>query len=94
LATFGWKSLEANPKLEVDTGEGYSTLAVVLQYQGVVRLAGITAALKLPAGFEAQIPVADERNNYGIALSSYHGNIFPSQGVVLYFSLNHFNSLN
>jgi hypothetical protein len=86
--TYGWKSLEANPYLEVDTGEGYSTLAVVLQYQGVVRLAGITAALKLPAGFEAQIPVADERNNYGIALSSYHGNIFPSQGVVLYFSLN------
>jgi hypothetical protein len=84
----GWRALEANPKLEVDTGEGYSTLAVVLQYQGVVRLAGITAALKLPAGFEAQIPVADDRNNYGIALSSYHGNIFPSQGVVLYFSLN------
>jgi hypothetical protein len=87
-ATYGWKSLEANPKLEVDTGEGYSTLAVVLQYQGVVRLAGITAALKLPAGFEAQIPVADDRNNYRIALSSYHGNIFPSQGIVLYFSLN------
>ena len=84
----GWRALEANPKLEVDTGEGYSTLAVVLQYQGVVRLAGITAALKLPAGFEAQIPIADDRNNYGIALSSYHGNIFPSQGVVLYFSLN------
>ena len=84
----GWPDLRANPKLEVDTGEGYSTLAVVLQYQGVVRLAGITAALKLPAGFEAQIPVSDDRNNYGIALSSYHGNIFPSQGVVLYFSLN------
>jgi hypothetical protein len=84
----GWPAIEANPKLEVDTGEGYSTLAVVLQYQGVVRLAGITAALKLPAGFEAQIPVADDRNNYGIALSSYRGNIFPSQGVVLYFSLN------
>jgi hypothetical protein len=37
-----------NPKLEVDTNEGYSTLAVVLQYEGVVNLAGITAALKLP----------------------------------------------
>src|ERR1700739_1599519 len=41
-------SLPPNPKLEVDTNEGYSTLAVALQYQGVVQLAGIAAALKLP----------------------------------------------
>src|SRR5215469_11343024 len=45
--------LDPNQKLEVDTKEGYSTLAVVLQYQGVVDLAGVTAALKLPAGFHA-----------------------------------------
>src|SRR5215831_13742497 len=44
-------SLPPNPKLEVDTNEGFSTLAVVLQYEGVVDLAGITAALKLPTGF-------------------------------------------
>src|SRR5215469_13112832 len=42
-----WSNLDANPKLEVDTGEGFSTLAVVLQYEGVVELAGITAAVKL-----------------------------------------------
>ncbi len=56
-------SLPPNQKLEVDTNEGPSTLAVVLQYQGVVDLAGITAALKLPAGFKAQLPLTDDRNN-------------------------------
>jgi hypothetical protein len=40
-------SLPPNTKLEVDTNEGFSTLAVALQYQGVVDLAGTTAALKL-----------------------------------------------
>ncbi|MGC2682838.1 MAG: hypothetical protein WA323_13310, partial [Candidatus Nitrosopolaris sp.] len=50
-------SLPPNPKLEVDTNEGFSTLAVVLQYEGVVDLAGITAALKLPTGFKAQYPL-------------------------------------
>jgi hypothetical protein len=48
-------SLPPNEKLEVDTDEGPSTLAVVLQYQGVVHLAGVTAALKLPAGFKAML---------------------------------------
>jgi len=38
----------------VDTNEGFSTLAVVLEYEGVVDLAGITAALKLSTGFKAQ----------------------------------------
>ena len=80
-------SLPPNQKLEVDTNEGYSTLAVVLQYQGVVNLAGITAALKLPTGFKA-LPLTDDRNNYNIALSSYRGHIYPSQGIVLYFSVN------
>ena len=40
-------SLPPNQKVEVDTNEGFSTLAVVLQYEGVVELAGITAAVKL-----------------------------------------------
>ena len=83
-----WSNLGANPKLEVDTGEGFSTLAVVLQYEGVVELAGITAALKLPSGIVAQLPLTDDRNNYDIALSSYRGHIYPSQGIVLYFSVN------
>jgi hypothetical protein len=72
----------------VDTGEGYSTLAVVLQYQGVVDLAGITAALKLPSGFKAKFPLTDDPKRFDIALSSYRGHIYPSQGVVLYFSIN------
>jgi hypothetical protein len=74
-----------NPKLKVDTNEGPQTLAVVLQYQGVVNLAGVTAALKLPAGFKAQLPLTDDRNRFDIALSSFTGNIVPGQGVTLYF---------
>jgi len=80
-------SLDPNPKLEVDTKEGLSTLAVVLQYQGVVDLAGVTAALKLPTGFKAQYPLTDDRNNYNVALSNYRGHIYPSQGIVLYFPM-------
>jgi hypothetical protein len=81
-------SLPPNQKVEVDTNEGPSTLAVVLQYEGVVDLAGITAALKLPTGFKAQLPLIDDRTNFNIALSSYRGHIYPSQGIVLYFSVN------
>jgi hypothetical protein len=80
-------SLPPNTKLEVDTNEGFSTLAVVLQYEGVVDLAGITAALKLPTGFKAQYPLTDDRTNYDIALSDYRGHIYPSQGIVLYFPM-------
>ena len=80
-------SLNPNQKLEVDTNEGYSTLAVVLQYEGVVNLAGITAALKLPTGFKAQLPLTDDRTNYDIALSNYRGHIYPGQGIVLYFPM-------
>ncbi|MGC1929930.1 MAG: hypothetical protein WA667_13215 [Candidatus Nitrosopolaris sp.] len=83
-----WPNLMANPKVEVDAGEGFSTLAVVLQYEGVVNLAGITAALKLPLGFKAQLPLTEDMNNYNIVLSSYRGHIYPSQGIVLYFSLD------
>jgi hypothetical protein len=87
------KFLSANPlppnqKLEVDTNEGFSTLSIVLQYEGVVDLAGITAALKLPTGFKAQYPLTDDRSNFDIALSSYRGHIYPGQGIVLYFSVN------
>jgi hypothetical protein len=81
-------SLPPNQKLEVDTNEGPSTLAVVLQYEGVVNLAGITAALKLPAGFKALFPLTDDRTYFDIAPSSYRGHIYPGQGIVLYFSVN------
>ena len=95
-------SLPPNEKLEVDTDEGPSTLAVVLQYQGVVNLAGVTAALKLPTGFKAILPLTTDRisfsssnltnylsnqSRFDIALSSYRGHIYPSQGIVLYFSM-------
>jgi hypothetical protein len=78
----------SNLQTEVDKGEGYSTLAVVLQYEGVVNLAGITAALKLPIGFQAEYPLTDDRNNFDIAISNYDGGIRPSQEVVLYFPLD------
>lgn len=61
------------------------------------------AALKLPIGFKALLPLTSDRislsssnlTNYlsnqtsiaTIALSSYRGHIFPSQGIVLYFSV-------
>jgi hypothetical protein len=80
--------LGPNVKEEVDTNEGPQTLAVVLQYQGVVNLAGVTAALKLPAGFKAQLPLTDDRNRFDIALSNYRGHIYPGQGIVLYFSVD------
>src|SRR5215469_9836725 len=79
--------LPPNEKLEVDTDEGPSTLAVVLQYQGVVNLAGLTAAMKLPTGFKATLPLISDKNRFDIALSSYAGHIYPSQGIVLYFSM-------
>jgi hypothetical protein len=80
-------SLPPNQKLEVDTNEGPSTLAVVLQYEGVVHLAGITAALKLPTGFKATLPLTSDRNRFDIALSDYRGHIYPGQGIVLYFPM-------
>jgi hypothetical protein len=81
-------SLPPNPQVEVDTNEGFSTLAVVLQYEGVVDIAGVTAALKLPTGFKAQYPLTDDRTNFDIALSDYRGHIYPGQGIVLYFPVN------
>ena len=76
-----------NTKEEVDTNEGQNTLAVQLQYQGVVPLAGVTAALKLPAGFRAATPLTDDPHRYDISLSNYRGTIVPGQGIVLYFTL-------
>jgi hypothetical protein len=78
----------SNLQLEADAGDGYSTLAVVLQYEGVVDSAGITAALKLPSGFKAEFPLTSDRNNHDIALSNYDGPISPSQEIVLYFPAN------
>jgi hypothetical protein len=78
----------SNLQLEADAGDGYSTLAVVLQYEGVVNLDGITAALKLPTGFKAQFPLTSDRNNHDIALSNYDGHISPSQEIVLYFPMS------
>ena len=51
-----------NVKQEVDTNEGQKTLAIQLQYQGVLPLAGVTAGLKLPAGFRASNPLTDDPN--------------------------------
>ena len=76
-----------NQKIEVYPNEGSQTLAVVLQYEGFVDLAGVTGALKLPAGFKATLPLTSDKNRFDIALSNYRGHIYPSQGIVLYFSI-------
>ena len=82
-------SLPPNRKIEVPPNDASHTLAVVLQYEGVVDLAGVSAALKLPAGagFKASALTSD-KNSTNIALSSYRGHIYPSQGIVLYFSID------
>lgn len=77
-----------NAKQEVDTNEGSNSLAIQLQYEGVLPLAGVTAALKLPAGFKASIPLTDDPTRFDIALSAYRGTIVTGQGITLYFSMN------
>ncbi|MGB8935068.1 MAG: hypothetical protein WCC17_08180 [Candidatus Nitrosopolaris sp.] len=76
-----------NVKQQVDTNEGQNSIAIQLQYQGVVKLEGVTAALKLPTGFKASIPLIDDPNRWDIALSQYRGNIIPGQGITLYFTV-------
>ncbi len=80
-------SQSPNQKIEVYPDEGSQTLAVVLQYEGVVDLAGVTGALKLPAGFKATLPLTSDKNRFDISLSNYRGHIYPSQGIVLYFPI-------
>src|SRR5215467_13021887 len=77
-----------NVKQEVDTNEGQNSLAIQLQYQGVVPLIGVTAALKLPAGFKAAYPLTDDPTRYDIALAQYRGTVVPGQGITLYFTMN------
>jgi hypothetical protein len=77
-----------NVKQEVDTNEGQNTLALQLQYQGVLPLDGVTAALKLPFGFKAAYPLTDDPTRWDIALSAYRGVLVPGQGITLYFTLN------
>ena len=79
--------LPPNQKIDVYPNEGSQALAVVLQYEGVVDLAGVTGALKLPTGFKATLPLTSDKNRIDISLSSYRGHIFPSQAVVLYFPI-------
>ncbi|HYV52542.1 MAG TPA: hypothetical protein VE971_04540, partial [Candidatus Eisenbacteria bacterium] len=77
-----------NVKQEVDTDEGQKILAIQLQYQGVLPLTGVTAALKLPAGFKASVPLTDAPNRWDIALAQYRGTVVPGQGITLYFPMN------
>jgi hypothetical protein len=77
-----------NVKQEVDTNEGQNSLAIELQYQGVLPLSGVTAALKLPAGFKAAYPLTDDPTRWDIALSQFRGVILPGQGITLYFTMN------
>ena len=51
-------------------------------------LTGVTAALKLPAGFKATAPLTDAPNRWDIALAQWRGVVLPGQGITLYFMLN------
>ncbi|HXX98466.1 MAG TPA: hypothetical protein VEL11_15270 [Candidatus Bathyarchaeia archaeon] len=64
------------------------TVAIQLQYQGVLPLAGVTAALKLPAGFKAAYPLTDAPDRWDIALANWRGTIVLGQGITLYFTMN------
>jgi hypothetical protein len=77
----------ANVKQEVDTNEGQNSIAIQLQYEGVLPLDGVTAALKLPAGFKASVPLTDAPNRWDIALAQYRGIVVPGQGITLYFTV-------
>ncbi len=83
-------SVSTSPlNIEVDRDEGYATLVVILQYEGVARLAGISAALRLPSGFAAQLPLENDKNNYNIALSNNADTeIKPGDSVGFCFPLN------
>jgi hypothetical protein len=79
----------SNLNIEVDRDEGYATLVIMLQYEGVVPLEGISAALRLPSGFAAQLPLETDRNDYSIALSNIAAKpIVPGDSVALCFPLN------
>ena len=70
-------------RVEVDSGEGDSVLAIVLVNRGFVDLTSITAQLDLPTGFESII--SPEQEGFNIVLSSYDGQIDPGQTFILYF---------
>jgi hypothetical protein len=79
---------DPNQNLETDTNQGPTTLAVRLQYEGDVQLAGLTAAMKLPHGFNSTLPLLHNLKRFDIAFSNYIGDIYPGQGVTLYFPVN------
>ena len=79
---------DPNQNLETDINQGPTTLALSLQYEGVVQLAGLTAAIKLPHGFNSTLPLLHNTKRFDIAFSNYIGDIYPGQGVALYFPVN------
>ncbi len=83
----GASSHPSNIPIETDNGYGPVTLAIELQYEGVVQLTGITAALKLPPGFVSNLPLIHDQHRYDISFSNYRGHIYPGQGIVLYFPI-------
>ncbi len=83
----GADSQPSNPRAEVDSGDGLSTYVISLKYKGVVQLAGITAALKLPKGFKSEFPLIHNSKRYDIAFSEYRGHIYPGEGIALYFNI-------
>jgi hypothetical protein len=80
--TAGYKESGEYPYAETTSGDT-ATLAVLLQYQGVVSVGGLSAALKLPSGFQTWGQGYD--GNYNFAFSSYGRQVHPNDAIVLCF---------
>jgi hypothetical protein len=83
--SFGFFGTNIPTPIETDRDGGPNTLSVVLHYEGVNDLEGITAALRLPPGFEPFLPPAYNINRNDIAFSSYQGNITHGHTIILNF---------
>ncbi|MDQ3903818.1 MAG: hypothetical protein M3247_09300 [Thermoproteota archaeon] len=76
---------------EVGTGEGPSTLVVVLVNRGFSDISGVTGSLQLPSEFQ---PIINPRRSSipgvasNAALTTYNGIVSAGQTFTLYFAVN------
>lgn len=89
----GYDTTNALGQIETDINGGPNVLAVVLHYEGFSVLNGVSAALKLPTGFESNLPLINHPNRYDIAFSSYQNDILPGDTIVLNFPITILNNV-
>jgi hypothetical protein len=80
--------------VETDVNSGPSFLAVVLHYLGTQTLSGVSAAIKLPPGFETTYPLTGHPNRYNLAFSLFQSTINPGQTIVLVFPVTILKNVN